>query len=127
MRDIAQEGLQAAVGQPEPIGKVSAFALWANASIWLGSHHATWRPIGQSRAGSRFVLDGPMRVSCPNITVHEMGPCEILHKRAFRLLWANPNPSARSVHLHCGPMRAFGLAAITLLGGPQDSLVRQPV
>jgi len=104
MRDIAQEGLQAAVGQPEPIGKVSAFALWANASIWLGSHHTTWRPTGQSRVVARFVLDGPMRPNCPNITVHDMGPCESLCERSFRTLWANANALARSVHLHCRPM-----------------------
>src|SRR5260221_584724 len=99
---------------------------WLIVSIRHGRYHTNCSPAREPRAAARFVLDGPMRANCPNIEVHEMGPCEMLPKRAFRPLCANPNQSARSVHLHCGPMRAFGLAAITLTAGPHDSLVREP-
>jgi len=92
MRELVQEGFQAAVGRLEVIGMVSAFASWANASILLGSHPAhgkVCRPIRQPRLAAHFVPDGPLRANCLSITVHEKGQCEYLHTIAFRLLWAN--------------------------------------
>src|SRR5712691_5168038 len=83
-------------------------------------------PTRQSRAAVRCVLDGPMRASCPNITVHEMGPCKGLGTRASRPLWANSSSSARSVHSLHGPTSAASLLAANYVG-PRDSLVQQPV
>jgi len=42
-----------------------------------------------------------------NITVHQIGPCEWLGATTFTLLCANSSSSARAVHLHGGPLRAF--------------------
>jgi len=112
------------VCQRECIGKVSAFALWANVSIWLGSHHANCkfcRPTRRFRVAAHCVLDGPMRVNCPNITLHEMG--KGLHTRASRPLWANSSSSARSVHSYREPTSAAILLAVNYVG-PRGSLVR---
>src|SRR5712691_1897420 len=71
------------------------------------------------------VLDGPMRANCPNIMVHETGPCKGLGTRASRPLWANSSSSARSVHSHHGPTSAAIPLAANYVG-PRNSLVRQP-
>src|SRR5260221_50259 len=107
------------------MGKDSASARWAT----LGSHHASCKLYGstdESCAAVRCVLDGPMRASCPNITVHEMGPYKGLGTRASRPLWANSSSSARSVHSLHGPTSAAILLAANYMG-PHDSLVQQPV
>src|SRR5260221_239994 len=125
MQGLGHEGLQASVGQPQLISKDSASAPWAN----LCSHPASCKlcgPTRQSRAAVRCVLDGPMRASCPNIMVHEMGPYKGLGTRASRPLWANSSSSARSVHSLHGPTSAASLLAANYVG-PHDSLVQQPV
>ncbi len=131
MRVLACDCFHAAVGQPQLIGKDSASAPWAN----LSSRPASCKlcgPTRQSRAAVRCVLEGPMRASCPNITVHEMGPCKGLGTRASRPLWANSSSSARSVHSAswanlgshsascklCGPTRQSRAAASCVLYGP---------
>jgi len=113
------------MGELELISKVSAFTLWAN----LSSHPARCKLCGpkqQSHVAANCVLDGPMRTNCPNITVHQMGPCEGMHMRASRPLWANVSLSTRSVHSHCGQTLAATLLA-TNYAGPHDSLVQQPI
>src|SRR6266581_3013348 len=67
-----------------------------------------------------------MRTNCPNITVHQMGPCEGMHTRASRPLWANVSSSTRSVHSHRGPTSAATPLAANY-AGPRDCLVRQPI
>src|SRR5258707_6833630 len=110
MQGLGHEGLQASVGQLELISKISGFASQAN----LSSNPASCKlcgPMQQSRMAACCVLDGPMRANCPNIMVHEMGPCKGLGTRASRPLWANSSSSARSVHSHHGPTSAAILLA----------------
>ena len=102
MRGHAHEGLQASVGQCELIDKVSAFTQWAN----LGSHPASCKlcgPTRQSRVAANCVLYGPMRAKCPNITVHEMGPCGGMRRRPPGLCGQT---RAHRQCTHGGPMRA---------------------
>jgi len=62
---IMHEGFQTAVGELELINDIRAFTPQSNA-----------RPMREFHAAARFVLDGPMRVHCPNILAQEVGPCE---------------------------------------------------
>src|SRR6266581_4654684 len=111
------------VGQCGLIAQILPCMKWAHAGACTGGPPGL---CGQTRAHRQCALDGLMRANCPNITVHEMGPCEGMRTRASRPLWANPSSSAIPVHSHRGPT----LAAIPLAvnyAGPHDCLVRQPV
>jgi hypothetical protein len=115
MRRVARDFFHAAAGQLELIGNGSELVSWANASISPSSHPAhgkLCRPTRQPRAAARCVPDGPIRANCLSTTMHEMSPGGCLHTIIFTLLWASSSSSARTVHLHHRPMRAFLPAAI---------------
>jgi len=44
--------------------------------------------------------------------IHEMDPCGCLRTIIFVLLWASSSSSARTVHLHHGPMQANCLSTV---------------
>ena len=73
-------------------------AVWAHVPVLCTAH---------------CVCHGPIRTTCPDIEMYEIGPCEFLFMIAFRLLWANSGSSARSVHLAGILLAVWAYAAVS--------------
>jgi hypothetical protein len=118
--------MQLLTGQLELTSTGRAFAPWPNGRIMLAGYtpnRVLRRPMRQSRAADKHVLDGPMRPDCLHIPAHELSPCDGLNAVAYGPRWANPNSSARAAHCHHGPTHSEVILLTESYAGSCDSVV----